>query len=185
MDYKTKKISRNKIRFIAKIYRKVFHDCISKDGVYVDVIKLFELTPHRFNNITTEIVDDNVLDNIPGRCNPDFNGNYHIQIKESVYNGAVEGIGGYRTHIIHELSHAFLCMFGYTPVCDRSFKNKELIPCESMEWQAKALAGEILMEYNITKGMSIEELIEKCGVSIDGAYNRMTRDKKGGGKNQQ
>lgn len=183
MDYKTKRISRNRIRLIAKIFRRVFKECISKDGLYVDVIKLFELIPHKFNNIITEVVDDEVLNNIPGRCSPDLNGNYHIQIKESVYNGAYDGIGGYRTHIVHELSHAFLCMFGYTPVYDRSFKNNELIPCESMEWQAKALAGEILMEYDLTKGMDIEGLIEKCGVSIDGAYNRITRDKKGGGKN--
>ena len=175
MDYKTKRISRFQIRLLAKIYRDIFKECISNDGLYVDVIKMFELTPDKFKNITTKIVDDDILGSIPGRCNPDFNGNYHIQIKESVYIGAVEGTGGYRTHIVHELSHAFMCMFGFTPVCDRSFKNRELNPCESMEWQAKALAGEILMENELTKGMSAEELINKCGVSLEGAVNRTTR----------
>ncbi len=175
MDYKTKRISRLQIRLLAKIFRDLFKECISKDGLYVDVIKMFEITPNKFKNITTEIVDEDVLDNIPGRCNPDFNGNYHIQIKESIYIGAIEGIGGYRTHIVHELSHAFMCMVGFTPVCDRTFKNRELRPCESMEWQAKALTGEILMENNLTKGMSIAELIEKCGVSLEGAQNRKTR----------
>ena len=175
MDYKTKKISRNQIRIMAKIFRDIFKECISKNGLYVDVIKMFEITPSIFKNITTEIVPDEVLDNIPGRCNPDFNGNYHIQIKESVYIGAVEGVGGYRTHILHELSHAFMCMVGFTPVCDRSFKNRELLPYESMEWQAKALTGEILMDNDLTKGMAIEELIENCGVSRSGANNRIIR----------
>lgn len=175
MDYKTKRMSRVQIRLLAGIVRNVFKECISHDGLYVDVVKMFELVPYKFDNITVEVVDDDVLKNNPGRCNPDFKGNYHIEIKESVYQGAIEGKGGYRTHIAHEISHAFLCMVGYTPICDRSFKNCELRACESMEWQAKALAGEILMENELTRGMSKKELMEKCGVSEDGAKNRCTR----------
>ncbi len=178
MDYKTKKISRKRIRTIAQVIRFCFKDCVSKDGLNVNVIKMLELSHDIFNCITYEIVEDDELGNIPSRCNPDFNGNYHIQIKESVYVGAAEVIGGYRMHIVHELSHAFLCMLGYTPVCDRSFKNFELNPCESMEWQAKALAGEIMMDDELTEGMTIDELMNKCGVSIDGANNRYKRKNK-------
>jgi Zn-dependent peptidase ImmA (M78 family) len=110
-----------------------------------------------------------------GNCTPDYQGHYHIKIKESVYEGACEGIGGYRMHIMHEIAHAFLCLLGFTPILDRQFKNNALKPYESMEWQAKALAGEILMENELTKGMSAEELINKCGVSLEGAVNRTTR----------
>ena len=175
MDYKTKRISREDIRTIAKVFRYIFRDCISEDGLYVDVIKIFELVHYRFNNITVEVVDDDVLGNNPGECKPDFNGNYHIQIQESVYTGAVEGVGGYRTHILHEVSHAFMCMAGYTPICERCFNNFELSACESMEWQAKALTGEIMMEFELTKDLDLQDLIDKCGVSIEGAQNRLSR----------
>ena len=175
MDYKTKKISRKLIRAIAQVIRYIFKECISDDGLSVDVIKMLELSYDKFKCITYEIVEDDVLKSIPCRCNPDFKGNYHIQIKDSVYVGAAEGIGGYRMHIVHELSHAFMCIIGFTPVCDRGFNNFELRPYESMEWQAKALAGEIMMDHALTEGMSIDELMNKCGVSLEGANNRYKR----------
>ena len=176
MDYKTKIISRNRIRSIAFFIRTFFKDCISKDGLYVDVIKLIDIVYQKTNkSIIVEIVEDKKLKDSPGSCKPDYKGNYLIQIKESVYNGACDGIGGYRMHIMHELAHAFLCMIGYTPICERSFKNYQLRPFESMEWQAKALAGEILMDYKLTSGMTADELIDKCGVSIDSALNRVKR----------
>ncbi len=175
MDYRTKKISRKVIRIISQVIRSFFAECISEDGLRIDVIKMLDLSHEKFSCITYEVVEDSVLGNIPGRCKPDFNGNYHIQIKDSVYVGAAEGLGGYRMHIVHELSHAFMCMLGFTPVCDRSFSNFELSPCESMEWQAKALAGEIMMENTLTQGMSIDELMNRCGVSLDGASNRYKR----------
>lgn len=174
MDYKTKSISRNKIRRIAKLFREEFHECLSKDKLYFDVIRCFEIINFKYPNVTTEICDDEELGDNPGRCIPDFKGNYHIKIKNSVYEGAKNGTGGYRTHIIHEISHAFLCMLGYTPILDREFNNKELRPFESMEWQAKALAGEILMDYELTKGLNILQLEIYCGVSIDGAIFRAT-----------
>ena len=76
-------------------------------------------------------------------------------------------------HIIHEIAHAFLCLLGFTPILDRQFKNNSLRAFESMEWQAKALAGEIMMDYEKTKRMSVLELSLKCGVSEDSAMNRV------------
>ena len=178
MDYKTKSISRNDIRTIALVLKFVFKECVSEDGLYIDVVKMFELVHDKCSDITVEVVDDEELGDIPGRCTPDFKGHYHIQVKETVYEGAVNGIGGYRTHILHELSHAFLCMLGFTPICDRSFKPYELLPYESMEWQAKALTGEIMMDYVLTEYMSVKELIKECGVSEEGALNRVNRKHK-------
>jgi len=108
-----------------------------------------------------------------GSCIPDYQGNYLIKIKESVYEGAFARIGGYRMHIMHEIAHAFLCLLGFTPILDRQFKNNSLKPFESMEWQAKALAGEVLMDYELTKGMSALELIFRCDVSEESAFNRI------------
>lgn len=175
MDHKTKRISRNRIIEIAKIFRCAFKKYISKDGLYVDVIGITEVLPSVCENITIEIVEDKSLKEVPATCQPDYNGNYLIKIKESVYDGACEDIGGYRMHIMHEISHALLCMLGYTPICERSFKNRELRACESMEWQAKALAGEILIDKDLTSNMTIDEIVEKCAVSYESAQNRKTR----------
>ena len=175
MDFKTKPASREDIRGIAKIVRKIFEDCISEDGLYVDAIKCLELVHEKFkevSNITVEICEDEELGNNPGRCTPDFEGNYHIQIKESVYERATNGSGGDRMHIMHEISHPIMCIFGYTPILNREFLNKELKAFESMEWQAKALAGEIMMDYDKTRGMSVLKLQSYCGVSLDAARYR-------------
>ena len=182
MDYKTTKLSRKHIRILAKVIRQIFKECIYKEGLYVDVVKMFELVHSKFKNITTEIVPDEKLKDIPGECIPDYNGNYHIRIKETVYVGAISGVGGYRVHILHELSHAFLCIAGYAPISQTQYKNGELKAYESMEWQAKALAGEILMEYALTKEMTTFELMHKCGVSIDSARNRRQRSNGGDAK---
>lgn len=176
MDYKTRRISRKKIRSAARLFRAIFSDCVSSDGLFVNVIKITDKIPDIPGfNIEIEIVDDGILGDIPGRCMPNYNGEFLIQIKETVFDGACDGIGGYRMHIMHELSHAFLCMLGYAPICERNFKNYQLMPCESMEWQAKALAGEILIDYELTKGMNTIDIVDKCGVSIDSAINRVKR----------
>ena len=178
MDYKTKAISRDEIRNIAKVIRKLFK-CRNK--YYFDVIKAFELLPVMFKNVFTEIVldDDPELGSAPSSIIPDMNGNYIIKIKDSIYDGAHHRkIGGYRNHIMHEICHFFLFMLGYTPHFDRVYKNFELKNYESIEWQAKALAGEILIPYENTIGLTEKEIIRKCKVSIEAAKKRVSLDNK-------
>lgn len=173
MDYKVPALTRKKIQKLADIYREIFLDCVSIDGYYFDVIKAFEMTSVIFPNVITSIVpDDSFSKNVPARCIPDMNGKYIIQIKQYVYDGAVLGKGGYRMHIQHELCHPFLCMLGFGPFMNREYKNYTLHNYESMEWQTKALAGEILMNYDLTNNMSINEIIDKCVVSSSAARRR-------------
>lgn len=163
MDYKTKPISRDELRSIAKFIRKKF---TCKNKYRFDVIDAFERIHDIFPQITVEVVENDKLSvNNPGRCTPDGFGNYHIEIKESVYNGAYHNVGAYRDHIMHEISHAILCILGFTPIFERSFKDEELKPYESMEWQAKALCGEVLVPYDKIKGLSKEQIINYCKVS--------------------
>ena len=84
MDYKTKPISREELRAIARWIKHVFK-CRNK--FKFDVIDAFERIPLLFPQVTTEIVDDNSTDvisnlNVPGTCNPDMKGNYHIVVRE-------------------------------------------------------------------------------------------------------
>lgn len=170
MDYKTKPTSRKTLRDIAKIIRKVFN---CSNGCCFDVITAFERIPIIIPQITTTVVDDDAFDpDVPARCIPDFSGNYLIEVKNSVYEGAVADVGGYRAHILHEMCHAILCLLGFTPILDREFKNKELKAYESMEWQAKALCGEIMMPYEETAGLSVAEIEHHCKVSNECASLR-------------
>ena len=71
------------------------------------------------------------------------------------------------------MCHGFLFKIGYTPIVERSFGNNEIRPFESVEWQAKALCGEVMMPYEATKNMSLEEIVEKYHVSKGSAYYRI------------
>ena len=136
----------------------------------------FEKVHSLFPNIYTEVVEDGELEcNNPARCLPDFaNNEYLIQVKNSVYEGACAKVGGYRAHILHEICHAVLCILGFVPIMDRQFKNNEIKCFESMEWQAKALCGEILMPYEETKNLSVNEIVRYCNVSLESAEKRKT-----------
>lgn len=176
MDYKTKPISRADIRVLANAVRSVFK-CRNK--YYFDVVKAFDMMHTYFPEVMTLVVEENELPpEIPACCEPEDSNCYIIKVKEPVYEGAVNGIGGYRAHILHEMSHAILCLIGFTPVEETPYKNFELNPFESMEWQAKALCGEILVPYEATKGLPVRDIMRRCKVSYDCATLRFNEFKK-------
>ncbi len=175
MDYKTKPITRRNIRLIAIFVRKHLFKC--KNKYYFDVISALEILPKKLHNVTYEILsdDDPELNNIPATTVSDMEGNYCIKIKESVYEGAYfKKIGGYRNHVMHEISHVILFSLGFTPYFDRTYNNYQLKNYESIEWQAKALAGEILIPYKETQGMTVKSIMKKCKVSKPAAEKRVS-----------
>lgn len=179
MDYKTKPTSCEELRNIARYVRRLFN---SNDRYCFDVMTTFENLPIVFPFVTCLVVEDNEIEgDIPARCTPYFeSNNYTIEVKSSIYDGAVAGVGGYRAHILHEICHVILCMLGFTPILSKEFKNNELKPYESMEWQAKALCGEILMSYEETEGLSVEQIQHLCQVSKESAelrYNNYRKPK--------
>ena len=74
------------------------------------------------------------------------------------------------------MCHAVLIMMGFRPIMGRAFSNNQIEPCRSMEWQAKALAGEILVPYEETKGMSLRQIKFYCKVSQACAEKRLRLD---------
>lgn len=76
MDYKTRPISREDLRSIAKFMREVFKcKCILR----FDVIDAFERFPELFPEVTCTVVeDDEIEEGVPARCIPDMNGHYLI-----------------------------------------------------------------------------------------------------------
>ncbi len=144
MDFRTDPINRERIRIIAEIVRTSYG---VKEYEPFDVLGFLELTTY-FDDVTVEIVEngDYRVRGIPATIQ-EGNGEYTIIIKESVYDAAYNNNGGCRMHIMHEISHYLLFRLGFKPYHDRAYKNYELRPYESIEWHAKALAGEILIPY--------------------------------------
>ncbi|MFR8644446.1 MAG: ImmA/IrrE family metallo-endopeptidase [Monoglobus pectinilyticus] len=73
--------------------------------------------------------------------------------------------------VMHEIAHyLLLCVNGVK--LQRNF-NKQVVKayCDP-EWQAKCLAGEIMIPAHLVAGMDLFDVIEKCGVSRDAAVIR-------------
>ena len=122
-----------------------------------------------------EIVDDSQMPaSTMADCKANDDGGYTIEIKDSVYEGAYKyGSGACLGFICHELCHVFLFTIGYKPVFERSFKNNCLPAYCSVEWQAKALCGEVMIPFEESKGMNFREIIENYGVSQGFADKRL------------
>lgn len=164
MDYLTKPTSRKELRLLSTFFRKLFD--VPPNGTF-PVLAALERFGIVFPGSNFEVVDNNVLPATePARCEINDDGTFTIKIRQNIYDGAYEkNIGAYRDIIVHELCHAFLFKAGFTPIFARSLKNKTIPPYLSVEWQAKALCGEVMLPYDETIGLSFDELVSKYGVS--------------------
>lgn len=174
MDYEIKPVKREHMRDFAKLFRKI---CGLSDDEAIEPVELLETLPdlEDFEDVSYEVVYNNKLEgSVPTQCIMSVEG-YLIQIKESVYNGAYEKrTGGHRMHIVHEIMHVFLDKLGVKPISDKPIQKKDNIPAfKSLEWAVQALAGELMMPYEATKGMSVEEIMKKYGVSKNAAKKRL------------
>lgn len=172
MDYMTKETTRKEIRGFAKVFRFIFG--VKDDSSPFPVLDALEKLPDVFKGSNYVVVEDKELPaRVPARCYLDEFGNFTIEIQESIYLGAYEHeIGAYLGFICHEMCHIFLYKIGFTPIIERSFGNNELPPYKSVEWQAKALCGEVMMPYDATVEMTWEEIMSKYHVSKGSAKYR-------------
>lgn len=164
MDYTTEPLTREKLRIYAKMLRLLFG--FSLHG-RLPVLEMLEHVPEVFKGTVVDIVEDaNMPTRIPARCVLGEDGCFTIQISEYIYIGAYERrIGAYLGIICHEICHIFLYRMGYMPKLNRNFDNKKIKTYCSMEWQAKALSGEVMLPYDETEGKSIKSLMEEYDVS--------------------
>lgn len=170
MDYATRPMKRIEARKIASVLRTL----LGYDGEKpFDPLRELDRINSFIREIDYEVVEDDELPrNVHASCEIGPNDTCLIKIKESIYEGARSGIGGYRMDITHEIAHALLYRLGYRPIMSRGFENNTLNPCISAEWQAKAVAGEVMIPYEATKDMSINEIVWIYGVSFDAAEMR-------------
>lgn len=73
---------------------------------------------------------------------------------------------------MHEIMHPFADKLGFKPIFSRQL-TKETPPFRRLEWIVMALAGEVMMPYEATAGMSVEEIMETYGVSKSAAEKRL------------
>ena len=169
MDYVTKPVSRKDLRRFAIYFKKIF----SIQGIkQVPVLDMLEKLPDVFEGSTYRIVDN---DKMPKKrvacCRKKRDKGFVIEIKQYVYDGARRGIGTYCGFILHEIVHIFMYQIGYRPILERSFSDDVPLYC-SVEWQVKALTGEIAMPYEETKHMTVNEIMSTYNVSKSFAKKR-------------
>jgi len=103
-----------------------------------------------------------------------------IRIREDIYLGAINGIGRDRMTIAHEVAHYILLVVEDTKLY-RSFREEPIEAFRDPEWQAKALAGELLCPFHLIKGMAASQIASACGVSDEAAqYHFKLRNSNGG-----
>lgn len=168
MDYPTKPTTRATLREYATIFRTLFN--VPNDEPF-PVLEALDRLHIIFPGTSYEIVEDYELDdNVPAQCEMKSDGTFVILIKNSVYEGAYEfQTGGYLNHILHEICHRYLFFLGFTPITQRCFSNKSIPPYCSIEWQAKALCGEIMVPHEAAKALSVPEIVKRYHTSYDAA----------------
>lgn len=119
-------------------------------------------------------VEENEL---PPEIHAQYNVNDNsIAIKESVYNGAISGCGRDRMTIMHELAHALIVKHCGVRL-NRSFGNERVPAFQDPEWQAKCLAGEIMVPAHLVADMDVFDVAESCGVSLSAAEYQLSKIK--------
>lgn len=157
------------LRRLAKEIREILE---LTDEIYFPITEVLEMLHCFDKDAHFEIVEANELEK-----------NEHavtdittktIKIREDVYDGACNGVGRDRMTIAHEFAHFItLCVCGFKLA--RSFGNNEIPAYRDPEWQAKCLAGELMIDSELVKGMSALEVSEKCGVSFDAARVQLSK----------
>lgn len=174
MDYRTKPLSRSTIRRLSKYIRKIFG---LNETEPFPVLEILERICFIFEGTEYSVLEDDKLPaDVFAWCYPKPEGGFMIEIKQTVYDGAC-----YHNNraFLCFICHVILFYLGYTPISARSLSKDEEIPAYcSVEWQAKALCGELTIPYEATIGMNVQAIMEKYPVTEASAKYRVTQDKK-------
>lgn len=156
--------SRLSIREKAKEFRALLG---VENDIYIDPIHILDIDlPKVDPDFNYQVLPVNEMD-VHGLTYPD---DKMIYIREDVYVGAVNGNGRDRFTIMHEIGHCYLHQKQNIKNFNNSFARGDKIPAyKDPEWQADVFSGEVLMDSDIIKNMSIKEIIDKCGVSFSAA----------------
>ena len=149
---------------IRKIARK-------ENELYFDIVYFLEITlPKLDENFTFQVLTEENMGDCHGLTYPDKN---LIQIRQDVYERAVEGNGRDRLTLAHELFH--LLQHESINISFARTGNNKVETYRDPEWQSDAFGGELLVPHNMIQGMSINEVATKCGVSMAAARFQLSK----------
>lgn len=175
MDYVAQPLKRLQLRDLAGQLRELLG---LENALYFPVMPVLEhAMPLLFEGFYYEIVP---VEDFPPEKHADTDvANRCIRIREDIYYRADKGEGRDRMTIVHEIAHYILLV-----VCgvkfNRAFGDEPVLTYMDPEWQAKALAGEIMCPVHLIRDLSADQVAEGCGVSYDAAQYNL-RVGKGGG----
>lgn len=178
MDYEAcRALSRVQIRMIANFVREM----LKIKTIKFPVLKALRMLEDKFpNNLYCNILSDDNFETFEmARLVSEGNDVYCIEVRESVYSKAVYGDGASLGFICHEICHFILIyIFGIGPVVymnskgiayTRTIFDNSLPRYLSMEWQTKALCGEIMIPYDRCKDKTIKSIIRYTNSSYEQA----------------
>lgn len=171
--YKADPVSRQDLRIYVNMLRKKL---LVENEAYIDIVRVAEiLFPILFEKegYQFDILSEEEMGNNHGLTDPTRG---HVMIRNDVYERACQGHGRDRFTIAHELGH-FLLHNGVTLGLARAEEGEKIKTYCDPEWQANAFAGEFLMGANVIRGLTIEEIVEKCGVSWEAAQMQKSKIK--------
>ncbi len=161
--------SRECLRSLALSIRKVLD---LEDVLYFPIVELLDVIEETLPGFSYEIIDDGDFP-VGKHAETDIRTGV-VRIKQSVYDGARWGNGRDRMTIAHEFAHFMTLRFvGYKLY--RSFDDGPVKAYRDPEWQAKCLAGELLVPHHLVSDMTVSEIVEKCGVSESAARYQLRK----------
>ena len=150
-------LSLKSIREIAKSFREMFN---LQDVLFFRIVPFIEWCLPELG-MDYEIVPVSEMSNAYGVTHT---GKSVMRIREDTYIGAISGNPRDRFTLCHELGHFLL----HTP--ERvSFARGDVPAYMDAEWQANTFAAELMAPYELIRGMTIEEIMERCGMSYTAA----------------
>ena len=164
MEYEAiRGLSRKQIREIAAFIRNLF----GINTVVFPVMKVLDMLEEKFpEHIYYVIEEDSQFEyGCMAYLEEESPDHYCIHIRETVYNGACNRHRSYLGFINHEISHFFLVhVVGITPKRNAAgeltiYTRKMGGVYKSMEWQAMALCGELMIPYEECKDMTFEQIV--------------------------
>ena len=169
MTYATEPLSRMQIRKYTYFIRSILK---CNTVLMFPVVRFLEILPSFIGDkdFCYIVVSDSDL---PFNIHAEFDLEENcIRIKESVYEGACNGVGRDRMTIVHEIGHVLLLKYNGLKLY-RSFDHDIPIYCDP-EWQAKCFAGELLIPAHLIQDLTIEEISKECGVSPQAAAYQLS-----------
>ena len=153
--------SREDIRNIALEVRKLIEYENKPFFPIVEFIEYVLTNPEFKDSAELIILEPDEMRDTYGTTNT---GKNVISIRRDVYEGAVKGNPRDRFTLCHEVGHYLLPQ----PKCISYARGSVPKYCDP-EWQANTFAGELMAPRNLIQDMSIEEIMQKCGMSYQAA----------------